>query len=110
LQLLWLSVALWASLSSAQDFVCPSEGLHPDPENCQAFYQCAAFRPPIWNLCPSTTLFDHLLKICNYPHQVECGDRPNPMPSTTTVSTVSTEPPPVRCSDRYLAMHGTSYN
>jgi len=67
-----------------QPFECPGDGLFADPDNCKMFYDCAAGRP-YHEACPSGTLFDDHLLICNFENQVNCGDRPLPG---------STRPPP----------------
>merc|ERR1712051_477832 len=71
-------------LQSEGPFECPGDGLFADPDNCKMFYDCANGRP-FHEACPSGTLFDDHLLICNFENQVNCGDRPLPG---------STRPPP----------------
>ncbi|CAG5110601.1 Oidioi.mRNA.OKI2018_I69.chr2.g4985.t1.cds [Oikopleura dioica] len=49
---------------------------------CNKFYHCAHGRTFIKN-CPSGTVFDPKLQICNWPHAVDC-------PKTTTTTTTTT--------------------
>ncbi|XP_059156342.1 chitinase-like protein 3 [Physella acuta] len=63
---------------TAIDFDCHSSGLgiHPDPSSCHHFILCTpssqsemgAFKMS----CPSGTLYDAHLKICNHQHNVHC--------------------------------------
>merc|ERR1712038_452881 len=94
--LLILGVVVAATLA---DFECPeNEGIFPDPDDCSAFYQCVHDRPPFHEYCPTGTLFDDILLICNYESVVDCGDRPiidgptqGPTdPTTTTMDTTTT--------------------
>merc|ERR1711936_333153 len=78
-------------LHSEGPFECPGNGLFADPDNCQMFYDCANGRP-FHEACPSGTLFDETLLICNFEDQVNCGDRPMPG-STRPPSTSSTSAP-----------------
>merc|ERR1712218_323361 len=78
-------------LQSEGPFECPGDGLFADPDNCQMFYDCANGRP-FHEACPSGTLFDDRLLICNFEDQVNCGDRPMPG-STRPPSTSSTSAP-----------------
>jgi len=81
-------------LRSEGPFECPGDGLFADPDNCKMFYDCANGRP-FHEACPSGTLFDDHLLICNFEDQVNCGDRPMPgstrPPSTSSTSAPATE-------------------
>ncbi|CAH0588142.1 unnamed protein product [Chrysodeixis includens] len=44
-------------------------------ENCNQFYQCANGRP-VAIACQGNLLYDPYLEVCNWPDQVDCGDRP----------------------------------
>lgn len=64
-------------------FPCPEDGLQPDPENCQCFYDCANGKP-FHECCAKELMFDSVAKLCNYEDQVDCGDRPKPTSGPTT--------------------------
>jgi len=93
----WLlpSLALSAGIRTGVKFECPGDGLWPDPDNCQLFYDCANDHPFLES-CPSGTLYDPELQSCNYADQVDCGDRPLPgstrPPTTPGPSTASPVP------------------
>jgi len=76
-------------------FECPSDGIWPDPDNCQCFYDCSN-NQPFLECCGPGTYFDAVFMICNYQDQVDCGDRPHPgstrPPTSTDPTTVPTEP------------------
>ncbi|KRX65998.1 putative chitinase 3 [Trichinella sp. T9] len=56
-------------------FQCPKpSGLFPNPDDCASFYNCAHNIPYVIN-CPSETLFDEKLLICNHAYHVN-GTRP----------------------------------
>merc|ERR1712038_844003 len=97
--LLILGVVVAATLA---DFECPeNEGIFPDPDDCRSFYQCVHDRPPFHEVCPTGTLFDDIILVCNYEDQVDCGDRPiidgptttqGPTDPTTTTMDTTTNP------------------
>jgi len=78
-------------LAAIEDpFICPSDGIHANPENCQCFYICAngeAFP----DCCGHGAMFDIDMGGCNYAENVDCGDRPIPE-TTTPPPTEPTEP------------------
>ena len=51
--------------------ICKSNGLNPDPTNCQKFYQCLNGTLHTFS-CPAGTLFDANMKICNWASRVNC--------------------------------------
>ncbi|XP_078611411.1 uncharacterized protein LOC144881906 isoform X1 [Branchiostoma floridae x Branchiostoma japonicum] len=63
-------------------FTCEGKapGIHPDPENCDKFYQCVPGHPgPYQRDCPPGGLvFDAELQVCNWPWAVQapCGTLP----------------------------------
>jgi len=66
-----------AAFDYKERFDCPSDGLFPDDDNCQCFWECAnnvAFS----ECCSPGTMFDAASSNCNYEDQVDCGDRPRP--------------------------------
>ena len=56
--------------------------IHPDPENCQNYYLCDPYDICTLESCDPYLLFDDVLLTCNYPNDVDCGDRPNPLETT----------------------------
>nr|AAR06265.1 peritrophic membrane chitin binding protein 1 [Trichoplusia ni] len=44
-------------------------------ENCDKFYKCAHGKPEAIT-CPANLLYDPVLEVCNWAHEVDCGDRP----------------------------------
>ncbi|XP_035671023.1 transmembrane protease serine 12-like [Branchiostoma floridae] len=73
-----VSVAFFASSSSAKPaprnarvppiWSCAGgHGLHPDPEDCGRFYQCAPGHRPFHQSCPAGLHFDPVLLVCNWP-------------------------------------------
>jgi len=77
------------------DWECPGNGLYPDPDNCQMFYDCANMTP-FHESCGVGTYFDEHFLICNYIDQVDCGDRPGPgstrPPQPTTLAPTTHAP------------------
>jgi len=79
-----------AALDTRDPYDCPDgDGIHPDPENCQCFYDCAN-DVPYHECCSAGTMFDATTGTCNFDDQVECGDRP--MPGSTRPPTQSPTP------------------
>ena len=66
------------------------EGIFPDPENCQNFYQCGSDGDCTLFACDPALLFDAELLICNYAELVDCGDRPNPIATSSSAPVIST--------------------
>ncbi|CAH1247106.1 KLKB1 [Branchiostoma lanceolatum] len=75
---LMVSVAVFASSSSAKPaprsvrvppvWSCAGgHGLHPDPQDCGRFYQCAPGHQPFHLSCPAGLHFDPALLVCNWP-------------------------------------------
>jgi len=91
-------------------FECPeSNGIFPDPADCQCMYECADHLP-YHICCGEGTLWDEDLQVCGYEDSVDCGDRPHPggsTPASTTERTTSTEP--TRESTTVTDMTTTSY-
>ncbi|CAH0588141.1 unnamed protein product [Chrysodeixis includens] len=44
-------------------------------ENCDKFYKCAHGKP-VAITCQANLLYDPYLEVCNWAHEVDCGDRP----------------------------------
>merc|ERR1719402_2152797 len=91
--LLYLALLFMAAVFSISGFECPSDGIYPDPDNCQCFFDCANMTP-FNECCGPGTFFDSNYLICNYESMVNCGDRPHPgstrpPASTTTISTTT---------------------
>ncbi|CDW54995.1 Acidic mammalian chitinase [Trichuris trichiura] len=60
--------------SPAGAFQCPSDGLFPDPQSCNNFYQCAggtAFKMQ----CPSGLMFNPKTSSCDYSSNVDCQEK-----------------------------------
>merc|ERR1711892_1635310 len=89
--LISLSVVEAASLLSKDGFNCPGDGLYPDIDNCQCYWNCAnhvAFH----TCCGPGTVYDPINMDCDFPSHVNCGDRPMPgstRPPSTTKSTTT---------------------
>merc|ERR1711892_1633643 len=89
--LISLSVVEAASLLSKDGFNCPGDGLYPDIDNCQCYWNCAnhvAFH----TCCGPGTVYDPINMDCDFPSHVDCGDRPMPgstRPPSTTKSTTT---------------------
>jgi len=89
---LLLVLFLIIAVTSKSFYDCPSDGIHPDPDNCQCFYDCANMTP-FNECCGPGTFFDANYLICNYESMVNCGDRPHPgstRPPTSTSTTTTT--------------------
>ncbi|MCE2196872.1 hypothetical protein GQ599_10090, partial [Streptococcus thermophilus] len=50
----------------------------PNPSNCSNFCECVDEGVALQMPCPGGLLFDATLYICNFPDQVDCGNRPSP--------------------------------
>jgi len=50
---------------SSKDFVCPADGVFPDPTNCTRYYICAQGSSTI-NQCPRNNVYDHANAGCKY--------------------------------------------
>ena len=68
-------------LSCLLQFTSGSQGLFPDPDNCQNFFRCErsdtgyhTFR----RSCPPPLLFNNFYLYCDFGYKVDCGDRPLP--------------------------------
>nr|XP_053629650.1 uncharacterized protein LOC128686664 [Cherax quadricarinatus] len=72
---------------------CPAED-GPDPlyiavpENCQEYCECSQGTAYLFE-CGEDTLFDDVLKECNWATHVNCGSRPIPGSSTSTTTTTT---------------------
>jgi len=66
-------------------FHCPSDGIWPDPDNCQCFYDCAHDQA-YQECCPDHEYFDTSFKICNWDYNVDCDGRPEPGEPTLPTS------------------------
>jgi len=62
---------------SSDRWECPGNGIFPDPDNCQMFYDCANLTP-FHESCGVGTYFDANFLTCDYIDNVDCGDRPGP--------------------------------
>lgn len=47
------------------------DGIYPDPDTCKGFIHCHNNRTARKN-CPAGTLFNPKLKVCDWPHNVDC--------------------------------------
>ncbi|XP_068207718.1 uncharacterized protein [Palaemon carinicauda] len=66
---------------------------YPDPYDCSSYCECSD--GIAWKFyCAPPTLYDETLKICNWEHLVDCGDR-----GPTTVHPTSTIPPMTTTDD-----------
>ena len=65
------------------------KGVLADPEDCRAFYSCDSYHAEHY-ICGETLLFDEKFLVCNFDYVVDCGDRPIPGVSTTTLSPITT--------------------
>merc|ERR1711892_912902 len=89
--LISLSEVESASVPSKDGLNCPGEGLYPDIDNCQCYWNCAnhvAFH----TCCGPGTVYDPINMDCDFPSHVNCGDRPMPgstRPPSTTKSTTT---------------------
>ena len=67
-----------AYFSLIAPFRCPEDnGFFPDPEQCDLYYECIDNIPEA-KLCPDGLLFEDgnpNQEKCDYPFNVECGDR-----------------------------------
>merc|ERR1711974_491981 len=82
-------------------FVCPGEGFFPDGVCSRHFYECVLNSPGHLTAyefyCPTNTVFDVSLSVCNYPWLVEeCQEYPHSS-STTSTSSPSPLPPSDIC-------------
>ena len=67
------SAAIAAAASS--DYECLSNGIAADPSDCAGFIMCSNGFPHKMD-CPIGTLFSATLLYCDFPHNVDCGGRP----------------------------------
>jgi len=51
------------------------DGWFPDPYNCRKYWHCYGGEGEHFT-CPDDQLFDLVYEGCNFPDEVECGDRP----------------------------------
>ena len=79
--LAWLAPLLALGLvgpALVRAYECPEEaGVFPDPEQCDKYYECVADIPEE-KFCPDGLLFDATdpnSELCDYPFNVDCGDR-----------------------------------
>jgi hypothetical protein len=54
---------------------CTGQGFVRDPSNCAVYYLCEWGMKHTY-LCPSGLHYDSTLKLCNWPHIADCGNRP----------------------------------
>ena len=82
--------------------------IFPDPNNCQNYYLCGSPDDCTLESCDPELLFDTEVLACNFADFVDCGDRPNPIETTTNEdkSTISflkdIFPDPENCQNYYL--------
>ncbi|KAF9411309.1 hypothetical protein HW555_009874 [Spodoptera exigua] len=68
-----------------------SNGIHIAHENCNQFYKCDNGKPIPFR-CPSNLLYNPFIPGCDWPHNVDCGDRIIPDPDDTTEGPQPTVP------------------
>ena len=77
----------FGTLAQAQ-FECPNEGVFADPKDCQSFYSCDSYHAEHYT-CGEGLLFDEEFHVCNFDYEVDCGERPIPGVSTTTITSTT---------------------
>lgn len=89
---------------------------YPDPDNCAMYYECQDGCAQHL-LCERNFLFDTKFGYCNYPLDVDCGDRPCTnnehcltTVSTTTVTTTEDCGHPQDCFELGEGYHPDPYN
>merc|ERR1711915_845149 len=55
----------------------------PHPTQCNLYYQCVGLTPILLH-CPGELFFDPILKVCNWPNQVDCESQGTGEEETTT--------------------------
>ncbi|XP_022824375.1 uncharacterized protein LOC111354946 [Spodoptera litura] len=68
-----------------------SNGIHIAHENCNQFYKCDNGQPVPFR-CPSNLLYNPFIPGCDWPHNVNCGDRIIPDPDDTSEGPQPTVP------------------
>merc|ERR1712141_554042 len=88
---------LFSLLELGSCFECPSDGVYPDEDNCQCYWDCA-HNAPFHMCCGQDTLFNAQFLVCDFAFAVDCGDRPLPgstrPPAPTTTTSTTTTPLP----------------
>ncbi|XP_033630916.1 chitotriosidase-1-like [Asterias rubens] len=51
-----------------------ADGIYTDPEDCTRFYQCSG-KLTYSTLCPNGLYWNDNLSVCDWPYNVNCGDR-----------------------------------
>nr|SVE70983.1 EOG090X04G3 [Daphnia similis]SVE71614.1 EOG090X04G3 [Daphnia similis]SVE72246.1 EOG090X04G3 [Daphnia similis] len=84
-------------------FICPpNTPVAPHPEKCELYYTCYPGYPVTLWQCYSDYLFDLTYSGCNYPIEVDCGERKRPV-TTNPVFTCPT-------TDGFYAIPGACSN
>ena len=53
------------------------EGLYANPDNCENYIQCPPGQCPVIMPCPACLLWNTETDQCDYPQNVDCGERPS---------------------------------
>jgi len=62
----------------------------PHPTQCNLYYQCVGLTPILLH-CPGELFFDPILKVCNWPNQVDCEDKTTKADQETPITTTMGE-------------------
>ncbi|CAG7822498.1 unnamed protein product, partial [Allacma fusca] len=73
------------------NFSCTDNGAYPHEELCEYYYDCWEGQATLCR-CTDELLFDLVYDGCNYPEQVDCGDRVRPGTGPTPPPKASTQP------------------
>ncbi|GFS17185.1 chitinase-3-like protein 1 [Elysia marginata] len=74
-----------------------ADGLYPNPSDCNKYYQCYNSGTTADNSCSAGLYFDPVLKVCNWPENVQCSTVPTTAPTAappTIQTSAQTAAPP----------------
>lgn len=83
-----LTIALCVAYVACDD-ICKGQehgSFQQDSKNCSKYYQCVNGKG-VSLTCPNDYLWKDENKWCDFPYNVECGDRPNPHPAPESLCT-----------------------
>jgi len=102
-----LSLERDINLGEVTNFTCPGTGVFP-AQDCDKYYTCYENSPVFLWRCSNDFLFDLTYSGCNYPENVDCGDRNRPGASTSAPPQTTAAPGFTCPSDGFFPFSSTS--